>query len=144
MSASEPEELSAVSQSPCVLLVEDEMLVAMMLEGMLKDIGYQVIKAARVAKATGLAATEAIDVAILDVNLAGQASYPVADELRRRGIPFVFASGYSAGSLRADYRDAPLLRKPYTIEDVQRHLVDALRTYDPSRPHQGPDKPHRH
>jgi CheY-like chemotaxis protein len=127
MSESEP----AVSRASCVLVVEDEMLVAMMLEGMLKDIGYHVIKAARVAKATGLAASEAIDVAILDVNLAGQTSYPVADELRRRGIPFVFASGYSPGSLRADYRDSPILRKPYTIEEVQRLLTDALRSGGP-------------
>jgi CheY-like chemotaxis protein len=117
---------AAATPGPCVLVVEDEMVVAMMLEGMLKDLGYRVIKAARVARAVGLAATEAIDVAVLDVNLAGEASYPVADELRRRGIPFVFASGYTPDSLRADFRDTPVLRKPYVSRDVRRLLVEVL------------------
>jgi CheY-like chemotaxis protein len=114
------------SVSPCVLVVEDEMLVAMMLEGMLKDLGYRVIKAARVAKAVGLVATEAIDVAILDVNLAGEPSYLVAEELVRRGIPFVFASGYAPGSLRADFHDIAVLRKPYMSHEVQQAVKEAI------------------
>ena len=112
--------------SPCVLVVEDEMLVAMMLEGMLKDLGYRVIKAARIAKAVGLVATEAIDVAILDVNLAGEPSYLVAEELVRRGIPFVFASGYAPGSLRADFHDIAVLRKPYMSHEVQQAVKEAI------------------
>jgi CheY-like chemotaxis protein len=116
---------SETSASPCVLVVEDEMLVAMMLEGMLQDLGYRVIKAARVAKAVSLVATETIDVAILDVNLAGEPSYRVADELLRRGIPFVFASGYAPGSLRADFHDIAVLRKPYMSHEV-RQLVTAV------------------
>lgn len=131
MSGRRPGESPAASESPCVLVVEDEMLVAMMLEGMLKDLGYRVIKAARVGRAAGLAATEAINVAILDVNLAGETSYPVAAELRRRGIPFVFASGYDPGSLRADFRDTPMLRKPYIAYDVQLLLTGALRARGP-------------
>jgi CheY-like chemotaxis protein len=104
------------------------MLVAMMLEGMLHDLGHQVIKAARVAKAVDMIATTAIDFAILDVNLAGEPSYQVADELRRRGIPFVFASGYDPGSLRADFRDITVLRKPYMSRDVQQLLTEAMRS----------------
>jgi DNA-binding response OmpR family regulator len=104
----------AVALGQCILVVEDEMLVAMMLEGMLTDIGYRVILAGRVTKATGLAATEAIDCAILDVNVDGETSYPVATELRRRGIPFLFSTGYSAAALRADYRGSPVLSKPYS------------------------------
>ncbi|MGA3003918.1 MAG: response regulator [Acetobacteraceae bacterium] len=115
------------SPSLCVLVVEDEMLVAMMLEGMLRDLGYRVIKAARVAKAIGLATSEAIDAAILDVNLAGETSYQVADVLRLRGIPFVFASGYDPGSLRADFRNVAVLRKPYMPHDVRQVVADALR-----------------
>jgi CheY-like chemotaxis protein len=122
----------AAAPGPCVLVVEDEMVVAMMLEGMLKDLGYRVIKAARVARAAGLAATEAIDAAVLDVNLAGEASYPVADELRRRGIPFVFASGYAPDTLRADFRDTPVLRKPYVSRDVRRLLAEVLGSRSPS------------
>ena len=123
---SRPGEPPAAAASPCVLVVEDEMLVAMMLEGMLTDIGYRVIKASRLAKATSLAATDPITVAILDVNLAGLASYPVAEELRRRGIPFVFATGYAPDSLRADFQDCPVLRKPYTAQQVQQALAVAL------------------
>jgi CheY-like chemotaxis protein len=106
--------------------VEDEMLVAMMLEGMLRDLGYRVIKAARVAKAVGLATSEAIDFAILDVNLAGETSYQVADVLRLRGVPFVFASGYDPGSLRADFHDIAVLRKPYMPHDVRRAVTEAI------------------
>jgi CheY-like chemotaxis protein len=113
--------------APCILVVEDEMLVAMMLEGMLRDLGYRVIKAARVAKAVGLVASETIDFAILDVNLAGEPSYRVADELRVRGIPFVFASGYDPDSLRADFHDIAVLRKPYMPHDVRQAVTEALR-----------------
>ena len=131
MSDSGPGELPPVSPLPCVLIVEDEMVVAMMLERMLKDLGYRVIKAARVGRAAGLDAGEAIDVAILDVNLAGQPSYPVAEVLRRRGIPFAFASGYAPSSLRADFRDTPVLRKPYVLRDVRRLLTETIRVRDP-------------
>jgi len=127
-----PGESPAIRPLPCVLVVEDEMVVAMMLEGLLKDLGYRVIKAARVGRAANLAATEAIDVAILDVNLAGAPSYPVAEALRRRGIPFVFASGYAPGSLHADFQDVPVLRKPYLSHDVRRLLAEALGTPDPA------------
>jgi CheY-like chemotaxis protein len=117
---------ATTSPAPCVLVVEDEVLVAMMLEGMLRDLGCRVIKAARVTKAVGLAASEAVDFAILDVNLAGEPSYRVADELRRRGIPFVFASGYDPGSLRADFKDIAVLRKPYMPHDVRQAVTEAI------------------
>ncbi len=80
----------------CVLLAEDEMLLAMMLEDRLEHFGYRVIKAARVAGCLVLAESAAIDVAILDINLAGEESFPVATVLRRRGIPFLFSSGPGA------------------------------------------------
>jgi CheY-like chemotaxis protein len=118
---------AGIAPIACVLLVEDEMLVAMMLEGMLRDLGCRVIKAARVAKAVGLVASETIDFAILDVNLAGEPSYRVADELRRRGIPFVFASGYDPDSLRADFYDIAVLRKPYMQHDVRQVVTKAIR-----------------
>lgn len=110
----------------CILVVEDEMLLAMMLEDMLTDLGCRVIKAARVAKATDLAATAAIDCAILDVNLDGESSYPVAHELGRRGIPFIFSSGYGADGLRSDYHGSPILSKPFSRQDLQRILTKTL------------------
>jgi DNA-binding response OmpR family regulator len=98
---------------PCVLLVEDEMCLAMMLQDLLEDAGYRVLKAARVAAALNLATAEDIDAAILDVNVAGTEVFPVADELRRRGVPFMFASGYGERGVPGEFRDYPMLQKPY-------------------------------
>ena len=106
--------------APCILIVEDEMLVAMMLEDMLADLGLRSMKAARIGKAALLASEAALAGAILDVNVAGETVYPVARELRRRRIPFVFATGYGVSGLRADYRDWPTLSKPFHFDALQR------------------------
>jgi CheY-like chemotaxis protein len=111
---------------PCILVVEDEFLVAEMLEQMLEDLGYRSIKAGRVPQAIDLAATAALDGAILDLNLAGVEVYPVADELRRRGIPLVFSTGSGPDGLRPDYRGWPMLSKPYLADDLQRVLAATL------------------
>ena len=96
-----------------VLLVEDEGLVAMLMEAMLEDVGCRVAAtAARLEQAVTLAAAGDFDLAVLDVNLAGKLSYPVAEALRERGIPFLFATGYGAAGLPAALRDAPVLVKP--------------------------------
>jgi DNA-binding response OmpR family regulator len=99
--------------NPCVMVVEDEMCLALMLQDLLEDAGYRVVKAARVAGAMKLAEVESIDAAILDVNLAGKEVFPVADELRRRGVPFMFASGYGERGLPGAFRNSPVLQKPY-------------------------------
>ncbi len=69
---------------PCILLAEDEMMLAMMLEDRLRASGYRVLKAARLAKCLELADSQLIDLAILDINLAGEQSFPVAVVLRRQ------------------------------------------------------------
>jgi len=76
-----------------ILLVEDEMMVAMLLEAVLENEGCNVISVGHLEQATLLATERAIDAAILDVNLHGRRSYPVADALVARAIPFVFATG---------------------------------------------------
>ena len=111
---------------PCVLLVEDEMCLAMMLQDLLEDAGYRVLKAARVAGALALAEAESIDAAILDVNLAGKEVFPVADELRRRGVPFMFASGYGARALPGEFRGCPVLQKPYDPAALEAMLENVL------------------
>jgi len=68
----------------------------------------------------------AFDVAILDVNLAGRSVEPVADLLARRGIPFVFASGYGRSGLPTHHRDRPLLAKPYVASEIHAVLLKAL------------------
>jgi DNA-binding response OmpR family regulator len=115
---------------PCVLLVEDEMCLAMMLQDLLEDAGYRVIKAARVAAALGLAEAEDIDAAILDVNVAGSEVFPVADELRRRGVPFMFASGYGDRGVPGEFRAYPMLQKPYDPAALSRMLENVLAAPD--------------
>lgn len=109
-----------------VLVVEDEALVSMMLEEFLDELGCDVVAtAARLEDALVKAATLMLDVAVLDVNLAGVVSYPVAEALRARGVPFVFSTGYGAGGLPDAMRDAPVLSKPYRQEQLAEALVAA-------------------
>ena len=78
-----------------VLVVEDEMIVAWLLEDMLADFGCTIVgPAARIDQALAMIKAEALDAAVLDVNLNGQQSYPLADALVTRGVPFVFSTGY--------------------------------------------------
>ena len=92
-----------------VFVVEDEGPVAMLLEAMLDDLGCAVVaSAASVPEALDLVGRGGFDVALLDVNLAGEKVFPVADELRRLGAPFIFTSGYGAGGLRPDLADVPI------------------------------------
>ena len=106
-----------------ILIVEDEMLVAMNIEDMLLDLGHEVAGlASRLEPALSLAREAAFDVAMLDVNLAGEASFPVADALRERGIPFLFATGYGIQGIAEDYRDAPVLQKPFRALDLEQAL----------------------
>jgi len=102
-----------------ILIVEDEMLVAMNIEDMLLDLGHEVAGlASRLAGAVSLAREAAVDVAMLDVNLAGEASFPVADVLAERGIPFLFATGYGVQGIEERYRDRPILQKPFRAGEL--------------------------
>ena len=114
------------SHLPCILLAEDEMMLAMMLEDRLVATGYHVIKGARLAKCMELAESASIDLAILDINLAGEQSFPVAVVLRRRGIPFVFSSGYGGEDIPEIWRNETVLQKPYDTRQLAAALT-ALR-----------------
>jgi DNA-binding response OmpR family regulator len=114
------------NQLPCILLAEDEMMLAMMLEDRLNASGYRVIKVARLAKCLELAESSPIDLAILDINLAGEQSFPAALILRRRGIPFVFSSGYGGEDIPDAWRNETVLQKPYDTRQLTAALT-ALR-----------------
>lgn len=109
-----------------VLIVEDEMIVAMDLGDVIESLGGTSATAGRVAKGVALAAAQKFDVAILDLNLAGEVVYPVADELARRGVPYIIASGYGADGILAAYRGATLLGKPYARHEVEAALLKVL------------------
>ncbi len=102
-----------------ILVVEDEALVAMLVEDALEDAGFGVIGPVRsVSQALEVLETEEPDAAVLDLNLAGENSVAVADALVARGIPFVVATGYGAAGLPAAHRQALVLPKPYDPADL--------------------------
>ena len=106
-----------------VLVVEDETLVLFNLEDVLAELGCVVVgPAMRLEQAAKLAAAADTDVAILDVNLAGQPVFQVAEALAARGVPIIFATGYGRAGLPAEWQDRPVLVKPYTAGDVERAL----------------------
>jgi DNA-binding response OmpR family regulator len=106
-----------------VLVVEDEMMIAMMIEDLLAEIGCEVIGPAnRIDAALALVDSD-IDVALLDVNLAGQVVYPVADRLRARGVPVIFLTGYGNVGVDPRYRDCPVLTKPFELTGLQAALA---------------------
>ena len=102
-----------------ILLVEDEMLVAMLLEDMLSEAGHTIVgPLSRVGEAAEAARNEAIDMAILDVNVGGEEIYPVAEALAERRVPFAFATGYGAHGLREPWQERPTLQKPFHRSDL--------------------------
>ena len=106
-----------------VLVVEDEMMVSMLIEDMLTDLGCIVVgPAARLDEAIALTESEQIDCAVLDVNLGGQPIFPLADILRAKGAPFAFATGYGDAGLRDVDKGSPVLQKPFRETDLARIL----------------------
>ena len=116
-----------MTNSPRLLVVEDEYLIRMLLEDMLGDLGYQVAATVgTIDEAKTLAAKGDFDAAILDVNLDGEEIFPVADMLTERGLPFVFVTGYGEGSLPEAYRGRPALQKPFQPDRLKVTLAGLL------------------
>lgn len=118
-----------------VLVVEDEMTIALLLEDMLVELGHEVVDLAmRLPQALDLAASREIDLAILDVNLDGRMSFPVADVLLARGVPFVFATGYGALGVDPRYRGAVVVAKPFSLTALGAAIAAARRSGSPTSP----------
>lgn len=110
-----------------ILVVEDEMIVALLLHDMLVELGCLVIgPAASVDEALVMIETQPLDAAVLDVNLSGQMSYPVADALIARNVPFVLSTGYASNRLQEGYRTLPTLQKPYHASELCVALAGVL------------------
>ncbi len=93
------------------------MMIRMLLEGMLDDLGHTVAgEAGAIDEALALAKDAEFDIALLDVNLNGRPITPVVEILIKRGLPFVFASGYGQGGVPEPYRGSPTLQKPFQVE----------------------------
>lgn len=110
-----------------ILIVEDEFLVAMLLEDLLSEIGYSSVTCiTRLDKALQFVDQTPLDLAILDVNLGGEQSFPIAEVLRRRGIPFIFATGYGAEGLVGEFHNELVLQKPYEPVELKRAIEEVL------------------
>jgi CheY-like chemotaxis protein len=106
-----------------VLVVEDEFMIAMAVEAVVTDAGGIVVDmAATLEQAVALAETAEFDAALLDINLNGQNSFPVADILGKRGIPFAFVTGYGRKMVPDAFAAAPILTKPYARNELMRVL----------------------
>jgi len=112
-----------------VFLVEDEVMIRMMVADMLKELGFTIAaEAGEIGEAMRLAETTFFDLAILDVNVNGKVISPVADLLKARNRPFIFATGYGFSGLPEEYRDRPSLQKPFQIEILERMIDTVLRS----------------
>jgi CheY-like chemotaxis protein len=111
-----------------VLVVEDESMVAMMIEDMLEDLGHRVVATSgRMAEASKLASSASADLAILDVNLNGEETYPLAASLASRKIPFIFATGYGSSGIKAEWSGVPVLQKPFQSRELAEAINHAVR-----------------
>jgi CheY-like chemotaxis protein len=109
-----------------VLVVEDEMLILMDIEGMLADVGCESVTATTLGQAAALIDAGVFDLAMLDINLNGSNTDVLADKLSARGVPFVFSTGYSGDAVGENYRHLPLLKKPIRPADLIQTLSSLL------------------
>ena len=111
-----------------ILVVEDEAMISMLLEDMVLDCGGEIVgPVAKFDDALELAHKAEFGVAVLDLNLNGTLSYPIADVIRERGIPVIFATGYGANGLLDRFRDCPTLQKPFSQQDFAQAVAAACR-----------------
>jgi len=105
-----------------VLLLEDEPIIAMSLEDQLDQAGAMPMVASSIESAEGMLIDHRFDAAILDINVRGEKSYPVARSLAERGVPFVFASGYGDTLHPDEFASVPTVTKPYDLATIERAL----------------------
>lgn len=110
-----------------VLIVEDEGFIALMIEDILQDLGCEIIASvARLKEACTIASSVELDLAVLDINLGAERSFPVAKILQERRVPFVFSTGYGTAGLPAELSGSPVLSKPFSAKALQEILSSAL------------------
>lgn len=114
-------------QGLTILVVEDEALVSMLIETMLADLGCRTVwYASGVGEALELLRQRTPDAAVLDLNLAGEPVYPIADRLARAGVPFIFATGYGREGLAPEWSETPVVQKPFERRDLAAALATVL------------------
>jgi CheY-like chemotaxis protein len=110
-----------------ILVVEDETIVSFLLEDMLSELGCaSVLQAGRLKDALAVLAERRPDAVVLDVNLAGEYAYPVAEHLAKAQIPFVFTTGYGRDGIPDHWASRPVIQKPFGLEALATALREAL------------------
>jgi CheY-like chemotaxis protein len=127
MQEMESQEMEKPLEGCRIFVVEDESVITMLLQDMFEELQCEVVSlASRFQDALEKANTQSFEVAILDVNLNGQRTFPIAEALIARGLPFVFATGYGAAAVPETFRDAPVLQKPFRLADLENAVRTAL------------------
>ena len=127
MQTTESKRMDTSIEGRRIFVVEDESVITMLLQDMLEELNCEVVSlASRFQDALDKAKTLSFEVAILDVNLNGQRTFPIAEALTERGLPFIFATGYGAAAVPETFRDAPVLQKPFRLADLERAVRNAL------------------
>ena len=119
--------MTAALEGLRVLVVEDEAMIAMLIEDMLTDFGCAMLgPAADMTRALAMIEEARFDLAILDVNLGGERTMSIAGVLRSKGIPFVFATGYGVSGINDEFKDQPVLTKPFKDADLRAALRSSI------------------
>ena len=123
-----------IGTDAAILIVEDESILAMLLEDFLDDLGYAPpAVASNVAQALRIIDAGDFDFAILDINLGGEQSFPIADALDARGVPYIFMTGYGAAGVPERLRDHYILQKPYGAEALKKALASGGQMVETAR-----------
>ncbi len=116
-----------MTDKPRVLMAEDEVFIAMVLEELLHDAGYDVQGVTSLAEGLRVSQSERFDVAILDVNLGRHLVFPLAEQLREQGVPLLFASGYGKEEIPTEFHHYQTLMKPYDAKMMLNAIASLLR-----------------
>jgi DNA-binding response OmpR family regulator len=122
-----------MTYKPHVLMVEDEVFIAMVLDDLLSDAGYEVRGVTSLAEGLRVSQADGFDAAILDVNLGRELVFPLAEQLREQGVPFVFASGYGKEEIPQEFHNYETLPKPYDSKTMLDAVATLLRDREKAR-----------
>jgi DNA-binding response OmpR family regulator len=118
-------------QDPRILLVEDEAIIALEVETLLKQASFDVVACGSLQSALTEAEKQPFDAAVLDVNLHGQMSFPLADALAAKNVPFIFVSGYEIEIVPRQHRRRPFVGKPFLAQKLLKALSGAMGNAQP-------------
>jgi CheY-like chemotaxis protein len=128
-----PQSLAKPGHGKRVLIVEDEMLVAMLIEDILTEHGFTVAATANsMDQALTFLNRDRCDIAVLDLNLDGTRTFALADEMLNRAIPFVFSTGYGTDGIDAGYAHIRVVQKPFQDEALVAAVLESLQDQQPS------------